>query len=884
MPSLPRDSRTSKRFIAVFALVLCWSALSSAQRQMPPGIKDLPIGIAPEEWGRMHEIGSTSEATAAPTGPVRAAAEWDETLGVFCLWDNAELMDGLQQAGDVIIITQNSSYWNGWLNNNGIPTGNFSYLNAQTDTWWVRDYGPWFIWDGNGDFGLVNNIYNRPRPHDDVIPQAIASAYGIPFYSMDMEHTGGNYAADGYGRGFSSRLVYKENPTISEASIRQTFVDYLGIDEYLTQELDYDIEHFDTFGKPVAPDTIVWGEFPEHTTPWFWSEAALRHYQSLQSPYGWPYKIHRLPLWDHSWSWTAYVNSFITGEHILVPSYNSGHDNEARSIFQAAAPGYQIVLADNDGTFWGDSIHCRTRNLHRGNGVRIYPAPHWEQAADSASGYEVAAEILTAPATQVAGRPQLRWTVTGGAPYTSENMLPTGNANEYAASIPAWPAGTTINYYIEANDRLGNSRSSPPVAPGALFTIDVVSDGSAPAVDHITLQGCTLADWPPVVECIATDDCGIPELTLEYKLGNQLQSPLSMAREDGTFRFSAQLAGSVQLGDRISYRIVAADAAGNERRVPAYAWEVFTIDETNRVLVIELDETPGSGVPLASHCADFGLSVQYTDEWPASLADFDVLMICLGMQPGNAYLNSSQANSLASFLNAGGAAYMEGGNAWAQDSARTIYNPYFGVNSASSGGQLTQNLVGVVGEVTEGMNIAYDGERKNCDHLTGAGGTADLLTSGGNVKMLANNGGSFQTVASSFQSGDLVEGTTPNHGKLLTGQILDALGQEISLVVHESAAAGNVSVDLYGQPGTPWILVYAAGPGWLRRGNTGVVHIDRGTAVITASGMFAGDGHAAVDYTIPADTNLTGLEVYFQAAVRSGNQFMMTNPDRIVFD
>ena len=60
--------------------------------------------------------------------------------------------------------------------------------------------------------------------------------------------------------------------------------------------------------------------------------------------------------------------------------------------------------------------------------------------------------------------------------------------------------------------------------------------------------------------------------------------------------------------------------------------------------------------------------------------------------------------------------------------------------------------------------------------------------------------------------------------------------------------------------------------------------LEKGDKVITASGMFAGDGHAAVDYTIPADTNLTGLEVYFQAAVRSGNQFMMTNPDRIVFD
>jgi agmatine/peptidylarginine deiminase len=855
-----------------------------AQRRMPPGIKDLPIGIAPEEWGRMSEIGSTAEATAAPAGPVRAAAEWDETLGVFCLWDNAELMDQLQMAGDVIIITQNSSWWNNWLNSNGIPTGNFSYLNAQTDTWWVRDYGPWFIWDGNGDFGIVNNVYNRPRPHDDVIPLAIANAYGVPYYAMDLQHTGGNYAADGYGRGFSSLLVYKENPSLSEAAVRQMFVDYLGIDDYLTLELDYDIEHFDTFGKPVAPDTIVWGEFPEHTTPWFWSEAALRHYEALQSPYGWPYKIHRLPLWDYSWSWTAYVNSFITAGFIVVPSYNSGHDNEARSIFQAAAPGYQVVFADNDGTFWGDSIHCRTRNLHRGDGVRIYPAPHWETAADSASGYEVRAEILCAPATQIAGRPQLRWTVTGGAPFSSENMAPTGTPNEYAAEIPAWPAGTTIRYYIAADDMLGNSRVSPPVAPGALFTIEVVNDNTAPTVEHITIQGCTLLDWPPVVECVAMDDCGIPALTLEYKIGNQLQSPLTMDREEGTFRFSAQMSGNVQLGDRISYRIVAADGASNERRVPAFAWEVFTIDERNRVLVIELDETPGSGTPLANRCADFGLNVQYTTEWPTNLSNYDLLMICLGMQPGNASLTSSQANALASFLNNGGAAYMEGGNAWAQDSARSIYNPYFGVASASSGSQLTQPLLGVAGQVTEGVNFTYDGERKNCDHLTGTGGTDDLLTSSSYVKALFHDGGTFLTVASSFQIGDLVEGATPNHGKLLTGQILDMLGQDISLVVHESATAGNVTVDLYGQAGTLWILVYAAGPGYLVRGNTGVVHIDRGTAVITQVGMFAGDGHASVDYTIPADSNLTGLEVYFQAAVRSGNQFIMTNPDRVVFD
>ena len=36
-------------------------------------------------------------------------------------------------------------------------------------------------------------------------------------------------------------------------------------------KLDYNIEHMDTFGKPVAPDSFIWGKFPDFSTPWLYS-------------------------------------------------------------------------------------------------------------------------------------------------------------------------------------------------------------------------------------------------------------------------------------------------------------------------------------------------------------------------------------------------------------------------------------------------------------------------------------------------------------------------------------------------------------------------------------------------------------------------------------
>ncbi len=65
----------------------------------------------------------------------------------------------------------------------------------------------------------------------------------------------------------------------------------------------------------------------------------------------------------------------------------------------------------------------------------------------------------------------LHYTFDDGANVTDLTLAPTGNPNEYAASIPGQPNGTTVQYWIDASDGLGTSNA--PVDPSSRFVFSV---------------------------------------------------------------------------------------------------------------------------------------------------------------------------------------------------------------------------------------------------------------------------------------------------------------------------------------------------------------------------------------------------------------------------
>ena len=117
--------------------------------------------------------------------------------------------------------------------NNGVDLGNCSFLIAPTNTYWTRDYGPWFVYNETaGGMEIVNFTYNRPRPLDDAIPEKYANDQGLTLNYMDLVHAGGNYMTDGQGIAVSSDLVYTENPGKTPEDIDQIVADNLGIRTY----------------------------------------------------------------------------------------------------------------------------------------------------------------------------------------------------------------------------------------------------------------------------------------------------------------------------------------------------------------------------------------------------------------------------------------------------------------------------------------------------------------------------------------------------------------------------------------------------------------------------------------------------------------------------
>jgi len=99
-----------------------------------------------------------------------------------------------------------------------------------------------------------------------------------------------------------------------------------------------------------------------------------------------------------------------------------------------------------------------------------------EDTDDTANPYPVVAQVISLEAL-AAGYPLLSYAIDGGG-YTDVVMTATGNPDEYNADIPAQALGTTVSYYIEAEDVLGASDTSPAAAPDAVYSFDVAQGSS----------------------------------------------------------------------------------------------------------------------------------------------------------------------------------------------------------------------------------------------------------------------------------------------------------------------------------------------------------------------------------------------------------------------
>ncbi|MHC4944956.1 MAG: agmatine deiminase family protein [Planctomycetota bacterium] len=436
-----------------------------------------------------------------PPAPVHSCAEWEESEGIIINynWMNADTIYQMQLEHQVYVQVNDQAEVDNYiafLNANSIPHTNIHFIMIPCTYRWMRDCGPWFIWDGNNELCIVNNTcWNGSHPLDDLFPKEFAKQYGYKYYEPEFKiyGEGGNYYPNAYGIAFATSCTYQVNSEKSKGFLDSLFKDYLGIDYYQTCA-PATLFHHDTCSKPADPETLIIVQWPEDHYKHPIGEGIFALYETLESPWGRPYKIHRLPMFPMvPGDFKPYMNCLCANKKVFVPITHTPDDDIALGIIGEAFEGYEIVGTDSHGSGWGASLHCATKLIMKRDIIRIYPYPPGD-TEDTTTGYAVTAEVITlSGSTLLPGYPVIHWTDTGGAPFNDVAMLPTGQANEYEAEIPAQPKGTTVSFYIEARDevRFGKIRKC------LSFPVSFPREAPRPARGRPWSGPCARMIWPP---------------------------------------------------------------------------------------------------------------------------------------------------------------------------------------------------------------------------------------------------------------------------------------------------------------------------------------------------------------------------------------------------
>jgi agmatine/peptidylarginine deiminase len=394
--------------------------------------------------------------------PIRQPAEFEPMQGVLIRYPfgiSYYIIAEMAEDAEVVTIVESTSQQTdveSQYQSYGVNLDHCSFLIAPTETYWTRDYGPWFIFNGDDEQGVVDFTYNRPRPNDNAIPSAYANNQGLPLYNMPLEHTGGNYMTDGQGISISTDLVWTENYGYTHSQIDDIVLDYLGINTYhVVPDVNGEyIKHIDCWAKYLSPDKIMIREVPQSHSQYDEIEAAVDYFESQTSSYDTPYEVVRVYTPNDQ----PYTNSLILNDKVLVPITGSQWDDDAIESYENAMPGYEILGFTGS---WQstDALHCRAKGIPDRSMLYIEHIP-LSGIQDDKNGYDIQAKIYPySGESLVIDSTCVHWKVEGGS-WSSIEMEPISD-DYYHAVIPPQEEGVIVYYYIHADDNSGRSENHP---------------------------------------------------------------------------------------------------------------------------------------------------------------------------------------------------------------------------------------------------------------------------------------------------------------------------------------------------------------------------------------------------------------------------------------
>ena len=194
-----------------------------------------------------------------------------------------------------------------------------------------------------------------------------------------------------------------------------------------------------------------------------------------------------------------------------------------------------------------------------------------------------AAVTVSATVTDVSGLSFVRvyYRTQGGLPIFSFVNAANVGGDVWEADIPSGAVSTPgVDYYIQANDTLGNSSSDPAGAPGSFhsFTVGAV-DGDGPSIVHTEVPNGQTEGMAVPISATIVDPSGVTAANLHYRIaGAPSFTVVAMVAGAGDVYTSSIPEGSVTTAG-VDYFIEAIDGApgANVATDPFSSWYTFTV-------------------------------------------------------------------------------------------------------------------------------------------------------------------------------------------------------------------------------------------------------------------------------------------------------------------
>ncbi len=366
--------------------MLLASTLLFALQQQPtyPEGAGVPKSLTADEitWLAAQPKNGPLHATAPPSGPVHCTAEYEPQEGILIAWEgtNGQNLILAQMAAQITTIgnakvwcaVDNQSEATSALNSIAAQGADMTQVEAvvvQTDSIWIRDYGPRYIYEGEVR-SIIDHKYNRPRNNDNAFNRFFNEYRGQARYNHGLTHGGGNFQLGALEDGYLTKLILSENGSQTSSEIQSLFLAFQNLVVTLLDPFPTNVDstqHLDMWMQIVSDNQVIISDWP--TQSGSTQDQICDSTASLMAAKG--YQVFRIPAQKTSgWSGAhyTYTNAVMCNDLVLIPEYSnsaiSGYNSQALSVWQAACPNKTIVTINSDAVVtYAGVLHCITSHV-----------------------------------------------------------------------------------------------------------------------------------------------------------------------------------------------------------------------------------------------------------------------------------------------------------------------------------------------------------------------------------------------------------------------------------------------------------------------------------------------------------------------------------------